>query len=290
MLRLLNYSVEDIISNKSDILFAPNTDLPFCCVASIEHVLNKVETNGRMVVWYMGFDCGSADGIDRLVNAFCQLYKNNPTKTTTLTKADVISLLNAIDKNPYTFFKNYVYNVFRLYNLDGTFNKYKYMLDEFITNIKKIKNLVYMFASFHYPNNLKYCTLHLHLTNRYTNSVDTSGVQSNLYKLVAHHQHVDERIYLINNNYFELGKYFYFYHTIRFKVNMNNIDSIKSIVIKDADDMRRVLELMIDSDLATRSEYLDNIMLLLDKDSTMCDADIVQHNSSAITSLINNVG
>lgn len=220
-----NKYILGLLNNKNSITVY-DKDLQFICVDAEEYVLIGGNENFRRVIWFVGLITKSKQELSDLVDTFISIMNEKDKSDISLKLSDYARLLNVINinENINEYFENYLFNAYSLYDSNGDFTDMKHKLDTFI---RKLKGDDYLYIFYHYHNALQYCTLHLHVVNRYNQGLFPSKVLTRLSRKIASYQSTDERVYYETNDYFKMSKYSYFRHTFRVVMNINKLKHLR---------------------------------------------------------------
>lgn len=223
---LIPKTVDDIYNdinktNNKDKNIIIHKNYPFICVKSEEYIICNTY---RQIIWYIGIIC---DDIDK-INIFIDKLANIENINEFINKDVYLDILRSLDININDHINNYLFNVYSMYNSDGSFKLYsqdvngtsiKNVLDDFINYIK---GDLYLYISYHYPSNIKYNILHIHIHDRYSKILYPTRLLESSCRRLAIYQGISIKKYFENNNYFNISKYMYFRHNAKL-ILRNNI-------------------------------------------------------------------
>lgn len=202
-------------------------DYPYICIPS-RSMKNKY------TVWYMFLHTlKNKSELDLLMDRLEKFVFGKNMNKVVLDINDMLFICgNKFNINTYLF------NIFSLYNEDGSFASHKNVLDEFLDKVYDKYRLYYYHTYFHYITDEKRSTLHLHIAKKNTFGASRISHRRNIsYGKFAH-----EYNKYFNPLYNHINKLYFFKHYI--PVYTFNTNEIKSLPEKDKDVIKKTYNII----------------------------------------------
>lgn len=208
------------IANINKYIWINDTTYPFIMVADPLYVKYGTDNTFKMLIWYCHQKIMT---IEKLYMIIDNIYNVMITKKVKNLSSMILNLddyckIFDLDKN--IALTDYIFNAASLFDKNGTFINNKYKLDEFIETYRRQQDSYNLFAYFHYHNSSGFETLHIHIVNRNTFSMETP--LNRIYEKYNQGPVYNEAMYNINNNYDWLSKLWLKDHVIRIIMDLDD--------------------------------------------------------------------
>lgn len=269
--------IDAFCNNKLNIFTYDN--LQYIAIPSRHYLENKLKENEKYLIWFCGPTLNDFDELMIIINNMKSYITNFDIDFDKLKSMvflenldvkmhDIAKIYNMPTNQYYSYIQNnYMINIFSLYNSDGSFNIYKYQLDDFIKYFIRELNKSYYFSIFHYVTGIMMSTLHIHIYFKATRGSDR-GTFRKINSKIAYSKGSNFFLEYIDNfnlPYDRINKNYYFNHQVPIEIfNLNKlIKNIKNTNFINDNDILEFVNKNITKKLAsyvlTCDKYLHDL-------------------------------
>ena len=234
---------------------------PYIAIPGREYLLTQDRNKYKYLIWFVTPFIKNLkqidETLDKILKLFASQLKMLDNKDYLQKKEGHLIENILINKDNFKEFYNidvtnknfpYIFNIMSLFNKDGSFNIYKYYLDDFIKDFAKNEKLDLYYPFIHYLTYPKFSALHVHIYLKNTVGSDRGDPKSlrNKISFGQYSSFSHELTRVLTPSYWSIDTEYYKNHKI-----VLSVDNIQMFIKEIPDDIRELIK----KDILNNEEY-----------------------------------